>query len=167
MKKLFLLLMIFVASMVTAQENFSYKYATGEDANIPINAPSYRPIAWSTGKGLKIDQIGNSLKFTQDPPFTLTKEQILQLAETSPAAKDFLKIQFPDLLKEVVDLSTTRTNGLHALAIGGGFGKILLVQLNTSPLQLYPNKSLLVGQSFTAEIVQSGNDQLIVFKQKN
>jgi hypothetical protein len=115
---------------------------------------------------LKLERIGDRVTIIQDPPFTLTKEQIFALAETSPQAKEYLKTLYPDLLKEVVDLSTVRALGLASLGVMTNIGRTMLVQPQNNGRNLYGGKSLLVGDTFTAEIIQDGKDQLIIFKMK-
>jgi hypothetical protein len=172
MKKIFVLIMLCVASIGVTQDSLLITYSTNPPKTVTV--PNYNRSGiqlalnsndWYSGPQ-KI-RVNTDANFDlQDPPFTLTKEQILQLAETSPQAKEYLKTLYPDLLKEVVDLSTARSAGIATIGIIGGMGRLILVQLQNNGRNLYGNKSLLVGDAFTAEVVQDGKDQLIIFKRK-
>lgn len=172
MKNWLLFLLLLTASFIGAQDSLLIAYASSPpqfgslylNSNVVTHDDLLR---YKAGKGLKVEQIGNTLKITQDPPFTLSKDQILKLAETSQAAKDLLKTIYPQLLKEVVDLSTARSSGVATIGINGGMGRLVLVQAQNNGANLYGGKSLLVGAAFTAEVIQDGKDQLIIFKRKD
>lgn len=97
----------------------------------------------------------------------LTTTQILELASLSETNKEFLTALFPDIFQEPIPLKGLKNAGPTALQIDyGGFGRALLVSLNTSPFHPHANNSLFVNPNFKAEIIESNNTDIIVFRKR-
>lgn len=96
--------------------------------------------------------------------FEIDKNRILEIASISQAASQLMHQYYPEAFpKEYKDLSQVSTTG-KAMYLPGGFGKRLLLQLNTSPLRDQTFKSLAIDKAFKAELIEDAAGQLLVFE---
>lgn len=99
----------------------------------------------------------------------LTKEQILQLSETSPAAKDLLKTIYPQLFERppatfesAIDLSNLAIRNRQLFLANNKF----LGSINQSPFYTFTYKGILVDNAFVPSIQVINGRHIIVFELK-
>lgn len=103
--------------------------------------------------------------------YNLTKEQILEIAGTSAAANDLMRLQFPEVFEVVhapvpvenaIDLSNLAFRNKQLFLANNRF----LGTVNQSPMYIYTNKAIIVDSAFKPSIEIVNGRYLIVFENK-
>lgn len=106
----------------------------------------------------------------QDQNFTLTKDRILEIASTSPAANQLMNQYYPEAfiverpkptLESTIDLLglTIRNRQLY-------LGNKYLGAINQSPFNVFTNKAIIVDLQYIPSIQRVNGRYLIVFENK-
>lgn len=98
----------------------------------------------------------------------MTKEQILYLASTSQAAKEYLKSIYPQYFDTYLDLSevTAIDNEPRTLAVNSGFGLSPVVWVAKTSDPETTNKSFALAEGYGWEIFKIGAQSFLRAKIK-